>query len=63
MSTADAVDLLDMFGYVMDDSTRMPKGARSLQDHSFGLTAIHSAVLCDGNPDMGIPIDVDEFWP
>ena len=28
MSTADVVDVLDMFGYVMDDFTRMPKGAR-----------------------------------
>ena len=27
MSTADVVDVLDMFGYVMDDFTRMPKGA------------------------------------
>ena len=57
MSTADVVDVLDMFGYVMDDFTRMPRGARGYKT-MFRLNGYSLSVLCDGNPDMGIHIDV-----
>ena len=57
MSTADVVDVLDMFGYVMDDFTRMPRGARGYKT-MFRLNGYSLSVLCDGNPGMGIHIDV-----
>lgn len=57
MSTADVVDVLDMFGYVMEDFTRMPRGARGYKT-MFRLNGYSLSVLCDGNPDMGIHIDV-----
>ncbi len=57
MSTADIVDVLDMFGYVMEDFARMPKGARGYKT-MFRLNGYSLSVLCDGNPGMGIHIDV-----
>lgn len=57
MSTADVVDVLDMFGYVMEDFARMPKGARGYKT-MFRLNGYSLSVLCDGNPGMGIHIDV-----
>ncbi|MGP8312571.1 replication initiation factor domain-containing protein [Enterocloster aldenensis] len=57
MSTADVVDVLDMFGYVMEDFTRMPRGARGYKT-MFRLNGYSLSVLCDGNPGMGIHIDV-----
>ena len=57
MSMADVVDVLDMFGYVMEDFTRMPRGARGYKT-MFRLNGYSLSVLCDGNPGMGIHIDV-----
>ena len=59
-STADVVDVLDMFGYVMDDFTRMPKGARGYKT-MFRLNGYSLSVLCDGNSDMGIHIDAVSY--
>lgn len=57
MSTNDLVDVLDMLGYTTDDFARMPKGARGYRT-MFRLNGYSLSVLCDGNPDMGIHVDV-----
>lgn len=56
-STNDLVDVLDMLGYTTEDFTRMPKGARGYRT-MFRLNGYSLSVLCDGNPDMGIHVDV-----
>ncbi len=57
MSTGNLVDVLDMFGYVMEDFTRMPKGARGYKT-MYRLNGFPVSVLCDGTPNMGIHIDI-----
>lgn len=56
-STSSLVDALDMLGYVMDDFSRMPKGARGYKT-MYRLNGYSLSVLCDGNPGMGIHVDV-----
>ena len=57
MSTGNLVDVLDMFGYVMEDFIRMPKGARGYKT-MYRLNGFPVSVLCDGAPNMGIHIDI-----
>ena len=56
-STSDIVDALDLFGYVIDDFAKLPKGARGYRT-MYRANSSGIYVLCDGNANMGVHIDV-----
>lgn len=56
-STNDIVDALDLFGYVIDDFARLPKGARGYKT-MYRANGSSIFVLCDGNDNMGVHIDI-----
>lgn len=56
-STSDIVDALDLFGYVIDDFAKLPKGARGYKT-MYRANSSSIYVLCDGNANMGVHIDV-----
>lgn len=56
-ATNDIVDALDLFGYVIDDFAKLPKGARGYKT-MYRANSSSIYVLCDGNANMGVHIDV-----
>lgn len=57
VSTTDIVDALDLFGYVIDDFAKLPKGARGYKT-MYKVNGGSIYALCDGNVNMGVHIDV-----